>query len=248
METDAAIVRRAIDGDERAMRMLWNYMYRHVDAIALGDWRDPVFQDIAQEVWIQIPSAGSGWARSSASDNEWRSICSPKAMAAIAGCADRLDREIGQRSTTRGTPAGGVHRPVRTPTGHAHEVHPAHDGRLHARRSPGTRHHGRWIQVPVVQGARQAPTLAGAADRCHRCKCGTQLCDTLTRSASRRSTMNSDVRRSRPPGGPSVPRSMGRRRWPARPCGPPRATCTTRPRRRSPAGRPCRRSCAPPAS
>jgi RNA polymerase sigma-70 factor, ECF subfamily len=36
MDTDAAIVRRAIDGDERAMRLLWNQHAPHVDAIVAG--------------------------------------------------------------------------------------------------------------------------------------------------------------------------------------------------------------------
>ncbi len=63
METDAAIVRRAIDGDERAMRMLWNQHSPHVDAIvrrmAGGD--PDLSQDIAQEVWIQIFRALGSW-------------------------------------------------------------------------------------------------------------------------------------------------------------------------------------------
>ena len=62
METDAAIVRRAIDGDERAMRMLWNQHSPHVDAIVRRLAGDPdLAQDVAQEVWIQIFRALPSW-------------------------------------------------------------------------------------------------------------------------------------------------------------------------------------------
>lgn len=51
METDAAIVRRAIEGDERAMRLLWNQHAPHVDAVVRRLAGDPdLAQDIAQEV------------------------------------------------------------------------------------------------------------------------------------------------------------------------------------------------------
>lgn len=62
METDAAIVRRAIDGDERAMRLLWNAHSPHVDAIVRRLAGDPdIAQDVAQEVWIQIFRALPSW-------------------------------------------------------------------------------------------------------------------------------------------------------------------------------------------
>lgn len=61
-ETDAAIVRRAIEGDERAMRMLWNQHSPHVDAIVARLAGDPdLAQDLAQEVWIQIFRALPSW-------------------------------------------------------------------------------------------------------------------------------------------------------------------------------------------
>ena len=51
METDAAIVRRAIDGDERAMRLLWNQHAPHVEAVVRRLAGDPdLAEDIAQEV------------------------------------------------------------------------------------------------------------------------------------------------------------------------------------------------------
>lgn len=55
MTTDQLTVRRAMDGDERAMRQLWMENAPHIDAVVLrlcGD-RD-LAADIAQEVWIQI--------------------------------------------------------------------------------------------------------------------------------------------------------------------------------------------------
>ncbi len=62
METDAAIVRRAIDGDERAMRLLWNQHAPHVDAVVRRLAGDPdLAEDIAQEVWIQIFRALPTW-------------------------------------------------------------------------------------------------------------------------------------------------------------------------------------------
>jgi len=62
METDAALVRRAIDGDERAMRLLWNQHSPHVDAIVCRLAGDPdLAQDLAQEVWIQIFRALPSW-------------------------------------------------------------------------------------------------------------------------------------------------------------------------------------------
>jgi len=62
METDAAIVRRAIEGDERAMRLLWNQHAQHVDAVVRRLAGDPdLAQDIAQEVWIQIFRALPSW-------------------------------------------------------------------------------------------------------------------------------------------------------------------------------------------
>ena len=71
METDAAIVRRAIEGDERAMRLLWNQHAPHVDAVVRRLAGDPdLAQDIAQEVWIQIFRALPSW-RGDAKFSTW---------------------------------------------------------------------------------------------------------------------------------------------------------------------------------
>ncbi|MBL0169741.1 MAG: sigma-70 family RNA polymerase sigma factor [Gemmatimonadaceae bacterium] len=71
METDAAIVRRAIEGDERAMRLLWNQHAPHVDAVVRRLAGDPdLAQDVAQEVWIQIFRALPSW-RGDAKFSTW---------------------------------------------------------------------------------------------------------------------------------------------------------------------------------
>jgi RNA polymerase sigma-70 factor (ECF subfamily) len=71
MDTDAAIVRRAIDGDERAMRLLWNQHAPHVDAVVRRLAPDPdLAEDIAQEVWIQIFRALPSW-RGDAKFSTW---------------------------------------------------------------------------------------------------------------------------------------------------------------------------------
>ena len=55
MDLDQVDVRRAIDGDERAMRTLWSRHSPHIDAVVRRLVGDPdTAADIAQEVWIQI--------------------------------------------------------------------------------------------------------------------------------------------------------------------------------------------------
>ena len=55
MHTDRFLIRRAIDGDERALRQLWSQYSPHIDAVVLRLAGDAdLAADIAQEVWIQI--------------------------------------------------------------------------------------------------------------------------------------------------------------------------------------------------
>ena len=52
---DDLLIRRAINGEERAMRTLWERHAPHIDAVVLRLVGDPdQAADIAQEVWIQI--------------------------------------------------------------------------------------------------------------------------------------------------------------------------------------------------
>ena len=56
MENERAIIQRAIQGDEAAMRSLWARHAPHIDAVVrrlVGNDLD-LAADIAQEVWIQI--------------------------------------------------------------------------------------------------------------------------------------------------------------------------------------------------
>jgi RNA polymerase sigma-70 factor (ECF subfamily) len=55
MQTDHLVIRRAIEGDERALRQLWSQYAPHIDAVVrrlAGD--ADLAADIAQEVWMQI--------------------------------------------------------------------------------------------------------------------------------------------------------------------------------------------------
>ena len=62
MDSDLLLVRRAIDGDERAMRMLWTRHAPHVDAVVRRLVGDPdAAADVAQDVWIQIFRALPSW-------------------------------------------------------------------------------------------------------------------------------------------------------------------------------------------
>jgi RNA polymerase sigma-70 factor (ECF subfamily) len=55
MKTDQLVIRRAIEGDERALRQLWSQHAPHIDAVVRRLAGDPdLAADIAQEVWIQI--------------------------------------------------------------------------------------------------------------------------------------------------------------------------------------------------
>ena len=62
MENDHEVVRRAIGGDERALRSLWTRYSPYVDAVIRRLAGDPdLAADIAQEVWIQIFRALPSW-------------------------------------------------------------------------------------------------------------------------------------------------------------------------------------------
>lgn len=56
METDHSLIRRAIDGDERALRQIWSQYSPHIDAVVkrLVGGDPDLAADIAQDVWIQI--------------------------------------------------------------------------------------------------------------------------------------------------------------------------------------------------
>jgi len=62
MATDALLVQKAIEGDERALRALWSQYAPRVDAVVRRLVGDPdQAADVAQEVWIQIFRALPGF-------------------------------------------------------------------------------------------------------------------------------------------------------------------------------------------
>lgn len=62
MDSDHLLVRRAVEGDERAMRLLWARHAPHVDAVVRRLVSDvETAADVAQEVWIQIFRALPSW-------------------------------------------------------------------------------------------------------------------------------------------------------------------------------------------
>ena len=55
MLEDQALIQRAVDGDEQAMRQLWSQHAPRIDAVVRRLVGDPdTAADVAQEVWIQI--------------------------------------------------------------------------------------------------------------------------------------------------------------------------------------------------
>src|SRR5215510_11121248 len=63
MESELLIVRRAIQGDEAALRSLWTRHAPHIDMVVrrLVGRDDDLAADVAQEVWIQIFRALPSW-------------------------------------------------------------------------------------------------------------------------------------------------------------------------------------------
>lgn len=63
MPTDQLLIRRATNGDERALRQIWAENAPHIDAVVkrLCGGDPDMAADIAQEVWIQIFRALPGY-------------------------------------------------------------------------------------------------------------------------------------------------------------------------------------------
>jgi len=63
MPTDQLLLRRAMNGDERALRQIWTEHAPHIDAVVkrLCGGDPDMAADIAQEVWIQIFRALPGY-------------------------------------------------------------------------------------------------------------------------------------------------------------------------------------------
>lgn len=94
MDNEQLIIRRAIDGDEAALRALWTRHAPHIDMVVrrLVGFDQDLAEDIAQEVWIQIfralpgyrgDSQFSTWAHRIAVNRTLNALRRTKRLAAI---------------------------------------------------------------------------------------------------------------------------------------------------------------------
>jgi RNA polymerase sigma-70 factor (ECF subfamily) len=94
MDNEQLIIRRAIDGDEAALRALWTRHAPHIDMVVrrLVGFDLDLAEDIAQEVWIQIfralpgyrgDSQFSTWAHRIAVNRTLNALRRTKRLAAI---------------------------------------------------------------------------------------------------------------------------------------------------------------------
>jgi RNA polymerase sigma-70 factor (ECF subfamily) len=94
MDNEQLIIRRAIDGDEAALRALWSRHAPHIDMVVrrLVGFDQDLAEDIAQEVWIQIfralpgyrgDSQFSTWAHRIAVNRTLNALRRTKRLAAI---------------------------------------------------------------------------------------------------------------------------------------------------------------------
>lgn len=94
MENEQLTIRRAIEGDETALRSLWSRHAPHIDMVVrrLVGFDPDLAEDIAQEVWIQIfralpsyrgDSQFSTWAHRIAVNRTLNALRRTKRLAAI---------------------------------------------------------------------------------------------------------------------------------------------------------------------
>src|SRR3954465_13806040 len=94
MENEQLTIRRAIEGDEKALRSLWTRHAPHIDMVVrrLVGFDPDLAEDIAQEVWIQIfralpsyrgDSQFSTWAHRIAVNRTLNALRRTKRLAAI---------------------------------------------------------------------------------------------------------------------------------------------------------------------
>jgi RNA polymerase sigma-70 factor, ECF subfamily len=105
MGTDALLVRRAIDGDERALRSLWSQYAPRVDAVVRRLVGDPDFAaDVAQEVWIQIFRALPGFRGDSQFGTWAHRIAVNRTLNALRRTKRMQALETGIEESTASTP------------------------------------------------------------------------------------------------------------------------------------------------
>jgi RNA polymerase sigma-70 factor, ECF subfamily len=105
MGTDALLVRRAIDGDERALRSLWSQYAPRVDAVVRRLVGDPDHAaDVAQEVWIQIFRALPGFRGDSQFGTWAHRIAVNRTLNALRRTKRMQALETGIEESTASTP------------------------------------------------------------------------------------------------------------------------------------------------
>jgi RNA polymerase sigma-70 factor (ECF subfamily) len=105
MGTDALLVRRAIDGDERALRSLWSQYAPRVDAVVRRLVGDPDYAaDVAQEVWIQIFRALPGFRGDSQFGTWAHRIAVNRTLNALRRTKRMQALETGIEESTASTP------------------------------------------------------------------------------------------------------------------------------------------------
>jgi RNA polymerase sigma-70 factor (ECF subfamily) len=109
MDSDQLLVRRAIDGDERAMRMLWTRHTSHVDAVVRRLVGDPdAAADVAQDVWIQIFRALPSWRGDSQFGTWIHRVAVNRTLNALRRMRRTGRFETSLDEATDEQPAGGV--------------------------------------------------------------------------------------------------------------------------------------------
>jgi RNA polymerase sigma-70 factor (ECF subfamily) len=109
MDSDQLLVRRAIDGDERAMRMLWTRHAPHVDAVVRRLVGDPdTAADVAQDVWIQIFRALPTWRGDSQFGTWVHRVAVNRTLNALRGLRRTGKIETSLDEATDDQPVGAV--------------------------------------------------------------------------------------------------------------------------------------------
>src|SRR5207302_4534353 len=118
MEHELLIIRRAIDGDESALRALWTRHAPHIDLVVrrlVGGDAD-LAADVAQEVWIQIfralpsyrgDSQFSTWAHRIAVNRTLNALRRSKRLAALETSVEEDSASV-EMDTERGFIAASI--------------------------------------------------------------------------------------------------------------------------------------------
>ncbi len=187
MGTDALLVRRAIDGDERALRSLWSQYAPRVDAVVRRLVGDPDYAaDVAQEVWIQIFRALPAFAGTRSSGR------GPIGSRSIA----RSTRSAAPNACKRSKPESKSRPPPHRPRMNAHS-----SGRRSTPRPPGSPlARGRYSSCTTSKGIRMKKSpkrwASPRADRNRNCSKRARNCAGSSHTWSSPTTTRDAVRRA----------------------------------------------------